>query len=215
MNSQLLSKTALGPNDPDDGDTGRQVRGMAIASKTPIGYVVPSQTQRGVKYHVSGPEDDPYCTCPDFEKRAEPCKHFYSVKYKIFQDEFAPEEEVPQIEAKIPRVQVKRDWSVYNQAQFDEPDMFRILLRDLCDTIPQPPQMMGRPRLPLSDVMFSLCMKVYTTMSGRRAMTSVRDAHDLGHLDVKPSYASVARYLAKPEITPLLKSLIENSAMWN
>ena len=41
--------TALGPNDPDDGDAGRQLRGMAIAAMTQIartrlGYQVPSQS---------------------------------------------------------------------------------------------------------------------------------------------------------------------------
>ena len=39
--------TALGPNDPDDGDAGRQARGLAIASvvhitKDKLGYKVPS-----------------------------------------------------------------------------------------------------------------------------------------------------------------------------
>ena len=41
--------TALGPGDLDDGDAGRQQRGLAIATLTPvvknrIGYKVPSQS---------------------------------------------------------------------------------------------------------------------------------------------------------------------------
>ena len=44
-----LTRTALGPNDPDDGDAGRQQRGMAIAAivrieKHRLGYRVPSQS---------------------------------------------------------------------------------------------------------------------------------------------------------------------------
>ena len=44
--------TALGPEDPDDGDQGPQMRGMAIAAKvhiekTRIGYKVPSQSGNG------------------------------------------------------------------------------------------------------------------------------------------------------------------------
>ena len=47
MENQLLAATALGPNDPDDGDSGRQMRGMAIAAqvrieKNRLGYKVPS-----------------------------------------------------------------------------------------------------------------------------------------------------------------------------
>ena len=44
--------TALGPKDPDDGDEGRQRRGIAIAAiarieKNCIGYKVPSQSGNG------------------------------------------------------------------------------------------------------------------------------------------------------------------------
>ena len=50
--------TVLEPGDPDDGDTGRQQRGIAIAALTPIvkgklGYMVPSQSgQRQVRGEV-------------------------------------------------------------------------------------------------------------------------------------------------------------------
>ena len=48
LSFNLNAITALGPNDPDDGDAGRQLRGMAIAAMTQIdknrlGYKVPSQ----------------------------------------------------------------------------------------------------------------------------------------------------------------------------
>ena len=62
--------TALGPNDPDDGEAGRQQRGMAIAAVVPIqknrlGYQVPSQSGNGS--YVVSVDDEPFCTCPDFE----------------------------------------------------------------------------------------------------------------------------------------------------
>ena len=73
MATEVSFLTALGPNDPDDGDTGRQKRGMAIAAVVPIqknslGYQVPSQSGNG-SYVVSVDDGDPFCTCPDFEKR--------------------------------------------------------------------------------------------------------------------------------------------------
>ena len=98
-------------------------------------------------------------------------------------------------------------------AQTHEQELFGQLLRELCDGVPQPPQKMGRPRLPLSDMIFSVGTKIYSTMSGRRAMTDVRNAQANGQLDKTPSFTSVFRYLETPELTPLLKSLIEQSAL--
>ena len=107
-----------------------------------------------------------------------------------------------------------QDWPAYNAAQFHEQEKFRMLLRELCDTIEQPLQKgAGRPRLPLSDVIFGIGLKVYSTMSGRRAMTAFRDAQANGLLDRVPSFTSTFRYLENPELTSLLKCLIERSAM--
>lgn len=77
--------TALGPLDPDDGDAGRQQRGMAIAAmvpmpKTPLGFRVKSQSGNG-SYIVNMDGDSPYCSCPDFEngRFRRPCKHIWGV----------------------------------------------------------------------------------------------------------------------------------------
>lgn len=106
-----------------------------------------------------------------------------------------------------------QDWRAYNAAQFHEQERFVPLLRELCYTIDQPPQQgAGRPRLSLPDVLFGIGLKVYSTVSGRRAMTSLRDAQARGLMDKAPSFASVFRYMDKPELTPLLKMLIRRSA---
>ena len=80
MTTQQLSfdlnpVTALGPDAIDDGDAGRQQRGMAIAALTPVvknklGYKVPSQSGRGS--YVVNLDGEPFCTCPDFEKHQQP-----------------------------------------------------------------------------------------------------------------------------------------------
>jgi len=204
--------TALSPGDPDDGDAGRQMRGMAIAArvrieKNRIGYKVPSQSGNGS--YVVNLDDEPFCSCPDFEKRQERCKHIYAVEFTIQREE---RPDGTTIETRTVRVTYRQDWPAYNAAQVHEQEMFGQLLRELCDTISQPPQGMGRPRLPLSDMMFAVGTKVYSTMSGRRAMTDVRNAQANGQLDKTPSFNSVLGYLKKPEMTPLLKSLIEQSA---
>ena len=82
--------TALGPNDPDDGDEGRQQRGLAIAAlarieKNRVGYSVPSQSGNGA--YVVNLDGEPFCTCPDFEKRQQPCKHIYAVEFIIQREE--------------------------------------------------------------------------------------------------------------------------------
>ncbi|MPZ22919.1 MAG: transposase [Dehalococcoidia bacterium] len=71
---------------------------------------------------------------------------------------------------------------------------------------------MDRPRLPLGDVVFALGVKTYSMLSGRRATSFIRDAASLGLLDAVPSYNTAFRYLEKPELTDVLKMLIEESA---
>lgn len=105
-----------------------------------------------------------------------------------------------------------QDWPTYNEAQAHEQEKFVVLLRDLCDGIPQPAQTFGRPKLPLSDTVFTVAYKVYSTMSGRRFMSDCREAAVKGLVTNPPSFTSIFRCLENPEFTPILKTLIEQSA---
>ena len=214
LSFDLNAVTALGPNDPNDGDAGRQQRGMAIAALTRIeknrlGYKIPSASGNGS--YVVNPGADPFCTCPDFEKRQERCKHVYAVEFTIQREE---RPDGTTVETKTVRfVPSGQDWPAYNAAQVNEQDHVITLLRELCDTTPQPPQSRGRPRLPLSNMVFGIGLKVYSTMSGRRPMSDIRSAQAGGLMDRMPSFTSVDRYLENPARTPILKSLIEQSAL--
>ena len=189
----------------------RQQRGLELAATSRIQqqgetWIVPSQTGVG-RYTVS-----PFaqtCTCPDYERRSLPCKHLFAVEY-VRQREIAPDGTVTETEAV--RVTYSQNWPAYNAAQTHEHERFLPLLRELCDGIEQPLQTAGRPRLPLSDVVFALGVKTYSTLSARRATSAVRDAAAQGLMDAAPSYNSALRYLESPELTDLLKSLIEESA---
>ncbi len=66
---------------------------------------------------------------------------------------------------------VSRNWTAYNAAQSEEKARFAVLLADLCKGVPEPEQVMGRPRLPLSDMVFASAFKVYVGFSSRRFTT--------------------------------------------
>ena len=105
-----------------------------------------------------------------------------------------------------------QDWPSYNLAKQNEKERFLILLRDLCNTVPQPPQGRGRPRLPLSDMLFAATYKVYAGFSARRFTSDIQTAKRDGLIDHAPHFNSTNCYLANPSLTPLLKSLVEVSA---
>jgi len=102
------------------------------------------------------------------------------------------------------RVSYSQDWTRYNAAQCAEKDVAMSLLRALCDGIVSPAQIgRGRPRAPLSDVVF----EVYGGMSARRSTTDI-DAL----MDRAPRYNTILEQFDRPELTPLLMRLIEDSA---
>ncbi len=112
-----------------------------------------------------------------------------------------------------PRRTYSQDWAAYNAAQTNEGRLFPILLRQLCDYVDQPLHSVGRPRLPMSDMLFSIGLKVYSTLSGRRAMTEINDAQVQGFLEKAPSFTSVFRYLENPDITPILQDIVGRSSL--
>jgi hypothetical protein len=53
-----------------------------------------------------------------------------------------------------------RNWTAYDAAQSEEKRRFVVLLAELCSTVPQPEQRgKGRPRLPLSDMLFASVLR--------------------------------------------------------
>ena len=106
-------------------------------------------------------------------------------------------------------------WTAYNAAQSEEKTRFVALLADLCNTIPQPPRPpgAGRPRLPLSDMLFASVFKVYVGFSSRRFTCDLHDAYANGLIDSKPHFNSVSRYLSDPALTDTLKYLVALSSL--
>lgn len=192
----------------------RSQRGLAIVNgkgkriRQIVGatYLVPSQTNASGGYVVK--VDEGTCTCPDFETRGERCKHLWAVLI-VRREVTMPDGSVAMSEH---RITYSQDWPAYNRAQCEEKERVRILLRGLCDGIVQVPQTNGRPRLPLSDVIFGAAMKVYSTVSGRRATTDIRECQERGLIDHAPHYNSIFRYVGEPALLPILTVLVEESA---
>ena len=197
----------------------RAERGLQIAAVTKFGrvgnaWLVPSASGKGT-YTV-----DPTagaCSCPDYELRKVKCKHQWAVEYTITRErttETKPDGTTTVTESvKVAkRVTYKQDWHAYNLAQTHEAERVAELLRGLCQGIVQPPQGRGRPRNPLTDVVFSAVLKVYSTVSGRRFQSDLRECAVKGLVSKGVSYNSMFDYLERPDLTPLLKALIEESA---
>ena len=107
-----------------------------------------------------------------------------------------------------------QDWPSYNLAQQNEKDRFLVLLRDLCNAIPQEPRPRGRgrPSAPLAVKLFAAVYKVYSGFSARRFTSDMRAAMRQGFVDHAPHFNSTLAYLASAELTEHLLALIELSA---
>ena len=105
------------------------------------------------------------------------------------------------------------NWTAYNAAQSEEKHRFVELLADLCNTIGQPEQVMCRPRLPLTDMLFAAAYKVYVGFSARRFTSDLKDAHAKGLIGNAAHFNRVNRYMANPDLTDALKSLVTMSSL--
>lgn len=192
----------------------REQRGIVIAASSSIrrkgdSWIVPSSNENNDPYTVEIAGDGQHCTCPDHTIRGMKCKHIFAVEYTL-RRETKPDGTT--IVTATKRVTYRQDWPNYNLAQTHEGERFPELLHGLCEGIVQPVQSKGRPRLPLADMVFSATMKVYGTLSCRRSMSDLRDCREKGWLGRVPCYNSIFGYLEDRALTPILKSMIEESA---
>jgi transposase len=195
----------------------RQARGLALvqgkakAFRHVAGdvFFVPSQTgnSAGQGYVVNVTLGQ--CSCPDFEERGGVCKHQWAVRY--FRHELTMPDGNTVITEAV-RISYPQNWAAYNAAQVSEKETFQILSSTLCDGIVQPAQKMGRPRFLLRDVVYGAMSKVYGTMSGRRSMSDLRACESKGFIGRVPAYNTIFKYMENPELLPILKTLIDESA---
>jgi len=67
----------------------REIKGLEIAAKLKLVrssgniWYVPSQSNKQEKYTVTLDDENPQCTCRDYEIRSRKCKHIFAVEYTI------------------------------------------------------------------------------------------------------------------------------------
>jgi transposase len=208
-----------------DGIDHRPIRGMEIAAVARIErdgnyHLVPSQSGQP-RYKVWYNEDQPSCNCPDFETRGCKCKHIWAVQYTIQRETtvaVAPNgtTTVTETVTVTKKKTYAQNWPAYNEAQTNEKREFQTLLADLCRTVQNPAQDMskgGRPRVLMSDAIFSAVFKVYSTFSARRFTCDLEAAQACGHIEKAPHFNSVLKAMEDPNMFPVLVSLIEQAAL--
>jgi len=219
----------------------REQRGIELAERMnirPINkgvgkWVVPSASS-SEKYVVDLNSNTKRCTCPDWELRRCNCKHVYAVQYAIrkqrqttttteTKDGTTTVTETVKETVTVTATQPKRptyrqNWPAYNTAQTTEKAHFQILLHELCKGLPEPSRTIGkypggRMPIPYSDSIFSAAFKVYSTVSGRRFISDLNDAHAKGYISRCPHFNSIFNCLESKEVTPLLHDLIQRSSL--
>jgi transposase len=200
----------------------REKKGHQIAEKSKITrrgnlWLVPSQAGRGL-YKVDF--ENGKCSCPDFEIRRLPCKHFFAVQFAIEKTVYTRStvtengKTTTTEKVEVERKTYRQDWPAYNKAQMNEKRLFLYLLNKLCQGVGSPAQYgAGRRYLPLEDVIFALAYKVYSTVSGRRFTSDLRDAHAKGYISQVPSYNAMFDYFNTEMVTDYLLMLIEESSL--
>jgi hypothetical protein len=156
---------------------------------------------------------DASCTCPDHEERRTKCKHLWAVEFSQTVETAPDGSTVVTESVKVTRKTYVQDWPNYNAAQCNEKAHVQKLLRALCDGILTPPHPGRGPKpIPLSDAVYGMALKVYTTASGRRATTDIKACAEAGHMTRAPHYNSLFNYFENPALAPLLTALVEESA---
>lgn len=205
----------------------RKQRGIQIAALARIdrdkdgAYPVPSVTApRLTKYKVKLGGLFPTCTCPDHEIRGCKCKHIFAVECVIQRETSTDADGVTTVRESVTITKTRKtypqDWPAYNAAQTNEKRQFQALLADLCKGIEDEPEEKpgrGRPRFPLSDAVFSVVFKVYSTFSGRRFTSDLCDAQAKGYISRVPHYNTTFKFIENPALYPILLAMIERASL--
>ena len=192
----------------------RRHRGYEIANTKKVvldsyKWVVPSQSGNKAYEVILGLEKST-CTCPDFVERGLKCKHIFAVEITVSK-QINTDGSVTITQTK--RITYKQDWPNYTKAQTEEGRLFKELLKDLVENVPEEPYTFGRPKVPLKIALFCAIDKVYSMQSSRRARSRYKDAEEKAQIAKAPSYNTINITLERENITSILSDLLHITAM--
>jgi len=170
-------------------------------------WVVPSQSSNK-EYEVILELGRSTCTCQDFLGRGLKCKHIFAVEITLTK---TVDNQGNTTITK--RITYKQDWVNYTKAQVEEGRLFKELLKDLVENIPEQPYVFGRPKIPVKVALFCAIDKVYSMQSSRRAHSRYKDAESKEQITKAPNYNAINKTLNDAEMTPILKELLHITAM--
>jgi transposase len=194
----------------------RELRALEIAARCKIertrnGYSVPAQSKTGCYRVTLRPEVS--CECDNFALTRNACKHVLACRILEGREGVAPAPKMDTSAVPKRKTYAQPSWPAYSQAQQQEKDRLQVLLADLCGGFAEPAQHLGRRRVPLADRLFSMCFKVWSTLSSRRFNCDLEDAHERGHLSRALHPNKVNTFMDDAELAPCLRAMIARSAL--
>lgn len=196
---------------------GRQIAKLGGIRQLGARYVVPSQSANSnvPTYLVDLVEQT--CTCPDYATRLAACKHQEAVMFWLVWEAGVSGIENPPTETtKAPkRPTYPRNNAAINRAHTTEKERVAVLLKGLCEGIEQPPRepgKRGRNAYCIRDVIFWIIMKVFTTLSGRRAKSDIRTCKERQQIGKVYAVSTMFRAMLEESTTEILLYLLEASA---
>jgi len=195
----------------------RELKALELAAKHRIvfengAWSVPSQREN-VNYKVTlGVKCA--CECEDYQLRQLDCKHVIAARIVCARDHGGEEPNIP-VDAVPKKKTYRQDWPKYNLAQTTEKRRFQELLFDLCRNLPnrERKNKRGRPYTPMADMIFAIAYKIFSTMSVRRFISDLDEAHAKGFTSQPIHYNRICAYLEDEAVTPILHQLIKESAL--
>lgn len=193
----------------------KEQKGLLIAKEGSIKKLndktwrVRSQTRTNKEYTIKLTPDGPMCSCPDWEKYENKCKHIYAMDYLARNSrEDINDKETPIIR----KPTYSQNWSAYNTAQTKEKREFMKLLADLIFNICWEEYDFGRPNTPVSDILYAMIFKVYSQLSGRKFASDLNDAKEKEYVYQNVAYNTVFKYFQSGKLTDYLTHLVALSA---
>lgn len=106
-----------------------------------------------------------------------------------------------------------QNWHKYNLAKTHEKRLFYELLSELCHTIPEEPYVFGRPPIPIRDLFFMCCLKIYSNYSSRKIDFDLKQARGSGYIRTTCHYNRLSEFLNSQLTYELLQKLLTITAI--